>query len=50
MLALVVVIVLVVVGVGSGGGWLDEFEVSTRSISRTVDLKMYYAEGLGPGI
>ena len=29
---------------------LDEFEVSTRSTSRTVELKIYYAEGLAPRI
>ena len=29
---------------------VDEFKVSTRSTSRTVDLKIYYAEGLGPRI
>ena len=31
-------------------GGMDEFEVSTRSTSRTVDLKIYYTEGLGPRI
>ena len=29
---------------------LDEFEVSTRSTSRPVELKIYYAEGLPPRI
>ena len=31
-------------------GGMDESEVSTRSTSRTVELKIYYTEGLAQRI